>query len=588
MTRQSDSRSLICSTRSDCNQCQQNGVASVIPPIQISKIIDEIDLSVVITNHTGSIIYENIYATQHRLPKQNYGIGQVEPLLDPAIIGKKNRTTILTSLQKLKRWQFDQKIPVDNRLTIWQRVVMTAIFDVNDVLCHIVILRYDITNERSSLEQLLYSTRHDRLTKLVNKDYFIEQTQKELADTIDQMTHLAVLILDIDSFHVINEAHGYAIGDQLLRDIAARLTAELLDTRLVGRLSGDKFIILYNNVTELNKIFDCIESIQRIFNRKFEFADRSILVSVCIGAALNSGTSDAIQLLRDADSAMHHAKADGKNNYAIFNEQLEHAVLRTSQIEVALRSAIEKNELSVYFQPIVDSSTGVIACAEALIRWHNPVLGHISPAEFIPIAEQSGQIVKVGTWVLEQVCQQVAAWRKLRSNIYACVNVSAVQLIEHYQFYHTFETLINQYGLVTADLELEVTESLMLDHDERHAETLKQLVSARCRFAIDDFGTGFSSLRTLSKFEFHKLKIDKSFVQNVSNSSRDRAVTEAIAQIAKTLDMQITAEGVETAEMLTFCQSLGCDFIQGYLFYKPMPAAELLAKIGQPHHNSQS
>ncbi|MCF4009555.1 putative bifunctional diguanylate cyclase/phosphodiesterase [Rheinheimera sp. UJ63] len=574
-------RPVICAERASCVKCEQVEIVNTLPVAVIAKIVDEVALSVVITDHQGIIRYANRHATSVTDLPQQRQVNETDPLLDELLIGEQNKAIILSSLIKQKRWQFDQKIVLHDDTTQWERVSMSAISDDEGKLCHIVIYRHDITEERNSLEQLFYNSRHDRLTKLVNKDFCIEQLQKSLATFSSDNCNIALLVLDIDNFHVINEAHGYSIGDQLLKDIAARLTTQLPTAKLIGRLSGDKFILLFNGVNALYSVLDNIETIQRIFNREFEFTDRSILTSVCIGVSLSSGGSDAIQLLRDADSAVHHAKASGKNSYVIFNEQLKHGVLRSSQIEVAMRSAISNNELAVYFQPIVDSHSGQIVCAEALLRWHNPALGWISPAEFIPIAEQSGQIVKLGNWVLEQVCQQVAQWRQLALPLYACVNVSAVQLIEHYQFYATFMALLERYDLTSADLELEVTESLMLDNDERHAETLQQLIAAQCRFAIDDFGTGFSSLKTLSQFEFHKLKIDKSFIQNVLTSKRDRSVTQAIAQIAKTLDMQITAEGVETDEMLQFCKSLECDFIQGFLFYKPMTAKALFALLQQ-------
>ncbi len=572
---------VICSSHKDCDKCEPTELVSTLPVTMIAKIVDEIALSVVITDHQGLLIYQNNFARANPNVNLSRGLGQYDPLLDSELISPQNKTTILNCLQKQKRWQFDQKHIITKRLTVWERVTMTAVCDEQDKLCHIVIYRQDITDERSSLEQLFYNARHDRLTKLVNKDYMLEQLQNALTQLPDANANIAVVIIDIDNFHMINEAHGYVIGDQLLKDIAARLTTELNAATLVGRLSSDKFIILFSGINELYTVLDYVESIQRLFDREFKFTDKNILVSVCIGVSLSAGCTDAIQLLRDADSAMHHAKASGKNSYVVFNDQLKHSVLRTSQIEVALRNAIANNEFAVYFQPIVDSQSRKIVCAEALLRWHNPILGQISPMDFIPIAEQSGQIVKMGEWVLKQVCQEVAKWRKLGHSTYACVNVSAVQLIEHYQFYATFAQLLKDYQLTPADLELEVTESLMLDNDERHAETLQQLLNAKCRFAIDDFGTGFSSLKTLSKFEFHKLKIDKSFIQSCLSSKRDRFVTQAIAQIAKTLDMQVTAEGVETEEMLAFCQSLECDLIQGYLFYKPMPADEFFALLQQ-------
>ncbi|MCC5451837.1 EAL domain-containing protein [Rheinheimera sp. UJ51] len=572
---------LICSKQSHCLEYDGVGVTQAMPVGLIAKIVDDIALSVVITDQHGRVCYANHHAKNNVNAAQSLKLNHYDPLLDEQQIGEHNKTTILSALKKQKQWQFDYKTQQHGYATTWEQVSMSAICDEQDNLCYIVIYRHDITAERNSLEQLSYNNSHDRLTGLVNKEYVLTQLETQLTTQTATASHIAVLVLDIDNFHAINDAHGYNIGDQLLKDIAARLTTGLPHAHLIGRLSGDKFIVLFKGITERYIVDDYIESIQQLFSHEFDFTDKSILTSVCIGVSLSAGASDAIQLLRDADSAVHHAKASGKNSYVVFNEQLKHGVLRSSQIEVAMRSAISNNELAVYFQPIVDSHSGQIVCAEALLRWHNPALGWISPAEFIPIAEQSGQIVKLGNWVLEQVCQQVAQWRQLALPLYACVNVSAVQLIEHYQFYATFMALLERYDLTSADLELEVTESLMLDNDERHAETLQQLIAAQCRFAIDDFGTGFSSLKTLSQFEFHKLKIDKSFIQNVLTSKRDRSVTQAIAQIAKTLDMQITAEGVETDEMLQFCKSLECDFIQGFLFYKPMTAKALFALLQQ-------
>ena len=570
---------LICVTKTDYTACDQVTHNKSLPETAMISVVDDIAFSLVITDAEGYVFYANHYATAHADQPNQPSLGKIDPLLDEAIIGATNKTIILASLKKNQRWQFDHKITTTSQATIWENVVMSAKLDANNNLCHIAIYRRDITDGRISLEQLLDSARYDRLTKLANKDHILEQMQYKLALATKPNLYSALFIIDVDNFHIINEAHGYTIGDDVLKVIAARLTHELPNTSLIGRLSGDKFICVYDDVSKDYGILDRIESVQRLFNLEFTLSDRNILLSVCVGVSFSENCTDAVQLLRDADSAMHHAKSLGKNCYAIFDEQLQQAVHRTSQIEVAMRNAILNNELEVFYQPIVTSNTHQIICAEALLRWHSPRLGFISPAEFIPIAEQSGQIVKIGNWVLQQVCEQVATWRKLGDSTYACVNVSAVQLIEHYQIHATFQSQLEHYGLTAHDIELEVTESLMLDNDERHAATLKSLIDANCRFAIDDFGTGFSSLQTLSKFNFHKLKIDKSFIQKVFDSSRDQPLTTAIAQIAKTLNMQITAEGVETQQMLEFCQSLDCDFIQGYFFHKPMPAADFYALL---------
>lgn len=580
---QQNNARLICNSKPGCNKCSDNEQHTEIPHSTMAQIVNELGMSLVVTDAKGYVLYANGFAENCADRAEQPRVGMLDPLLDESLIGADNKAIILSSLQTKKRWQFDHKINALSTSATWENVSMSATTDINGGLCNIVIYRNDITDERCSLEQLIYTSRHDRLTKLANKDHALEQLQLKLSTLAATKTQSALFIIDVDNFHMLNEAHGYTAGDNVLKEIAIRLTHELSDTSLIARLSGDKFICVYDNVSELYDVLDKIESVQNMFNREFNFSDRSILLSVCIGVSFSAGCSDAVQLLRDADSAMHHAKTMGKNCYAVFDQQLKQSALRTSQIEFAMRRAITNNEFEVFFQPIVDGGDHQITCAEALLRWHNPDLGFISPTEFIPIAEQSGQLVKIGNWVLQQVCKQVAAWRALGNNTYACVNVSAVQLIEHYQFHATFHSLIKQYGLTAADIELEVTESLMLDNDERHAATLKNLVDANCRFAIDDFGTGFSSLTTLSKFNFHKLKIDKSFIQNVFNSPKDRALTQAIAQIAKTLDMQITAEGVETLQMLEFCQSLGCDFIQGYYFYKPMPAADFYALLKKSH-----
>ena len=398
----------------------------------------------------------------------------------------------------------------------------------------------------------------------------------------------AVLFLDLDHFKVINDSLGHLIGDQLLVAIAGRLKTCLRSSDLAARLGGDEFTIL---IEELNEISDAIcvaERIQKELALPLDFGGQEVFTTASIGIALSRDGFDAHpyskpeDLLRDADLAMYRAKTSGKARYEIFNPDMHAQAVARLQLETALRRAVERQEFRVHYQPIVSLETGGINGFEALVRWQHPQWGLVSPAKFIPIAEEIGLIISIDRWVLAQACRQIQQWQQYYLPLKVSVNLSGQQFKQPDLIKHIDQTL-QQTGLDAQSLNLEITENVIMDHGESVTTALSQLRALGVQLSIDDFGTGYSSLGRLHHFPINVLKIDRSFVSRLGVDERNLEITETIVTLAQKLGVDVTAEGVETAEQLAYLRELKCEYGQGYFFSRPLDteAAEALLVLNR-------
>ncbi|HEY9859025.1 MAG TPA: EAL domain-containing protein [Candidatus Obscuribacterales bacterium] len=432
----------------------------------------------------------------------------------------------------------------------------------------------DVTERKQVEEQLLHDAFHDVLTGLPNRALFIDRLGLAIERSKRPGSNLfAVLFLDLDRFKVINDSLGHMIGDQLLIAIARRLEACLRGGDTVARLGGDEFTILLEDIVDIHDATRIANRIHQALLSPFNLQGQEVFTSVSIGIALSeTGYDWPEDLLRDADTAMYRAKSLGRACHEVFDRTMHLRAVELLHLETDLRRAIERQELQLYYQPIVSLTTGKIHGFEALIRWQHPERGLISPAEFIPVAEETGLIVPIGLWVLREACQQTQKWQKQFSDNFPLtisVNLSGKQFSQP-DLIEQIEQILQATSLDARSLKLEITESVMMENAESAAKMLLKLKALGVQLHIDDFGTGYSSLSYLHRFPIDQLKIDCSFVKRMGVDDESAEIVRAIVTLAHNLGMHVTAEGVETAEQLMHLRTLECEYGQGYFFFKPL------------------
>jgi diguanylate cyclase (GGDEF)-like protein len=429
----------------------------------------------------------------------------------------------------------------------------------------------DVTERERSDEQIAHLAHYDALTDLPNRVLFREQLEDAL-NKVQPGEQLAVLYIDIDEFKSVNDALGHSIGDELLKAVAGRLRGCLRQTDTAARLGGDEFAVIQTAVRRPSDTIHLVERIYLAIREPFECAGHLITTDASIGVAVapEDGT-DLDQLLKNADMAMYGAKADGRRTYRFFEPGMDARAKARRILELELRQAIKDGGFEVYYQPLINLRDDKISACEALLRWRHPTRGMISPAEFIPIAEETGLINQLGDWVLNTACSEAARWPV---HIGVAVNVSPVQFKSRTLALNVAAALAAS-GLAARRLELEITEAVLIRDDEAALEVLHQLRQLGVRIALDDFGTGYSSLAYLQRFPFDKIKIDRCFIKDIASADGSSSIVQAVVTIATASHMTTTAEGVETQQQLELLRELGCTEMQGYLFSPAIPAAEI-------------
>jgi len=438
----------------------------------------------------------------------------------------------------------------------------------------------DISSRKGAEERIQYLATHDGLTGLPNRVMFQQLLGLSIETSRRYGRKLAVLFIDLDRFKVINDTLGHEAGDVLLREIGARLRECLRASDVVARLGGDEFVVLLQEVNDPAQAASVARNILSVVMKPVVILGQECRVTASIGVCLHPDDGqDDQSIMKNADMAMYLAKEEGKNNFQFFTSRMKpHSIERLS-LETNLRRALELDELTLHYQAKVNFRTGAITGVEALLRWHNPELGSVSPARFIPLAEETGLIVPIGKWVLRTACAQSVAWQKQGlPPVRMSVNLSMRQMNDE-GLIREIEAVLAETGLDPSLLELEVTESTIMHNAERAVRLLTSIKELGVRLAIDDFGTGYSSLAHLKRFPIDTLKVDRSFIREVPNDAEDRAIAEAIIAMGKTLSLTVVAEGVETPEQQAFLSDRLCDEMQGYYFSTPVAAqdfAELL------------
>ncbi len=433
----------------------------------------------------------------------------------------------------------------------------------------------DITQQRQSEAQIRHMAHHDALTGLPNRTLLQDRIAQAIAKARRNDEILALLFIDLDRFKLINDSLGHAIGDRLLQAVASRLLAVTRAADTVARLGGDEFVVLLGDLGQPETARRVAQKVLQALAQPVAVEGHTLLVTPSIGiCAFPNDGQDVDTLMRNADTAMYHAKQVGRNNFQFFTQAMNEAAQQRLQLENDLRYAVERGELGLQYQPQIDLRTGGIVGFEALVRWRHPQRGLVSPAEFIPAAEETGLIGAIGEWVLRAACAQAVAWHQSgHAFLQAAVNCSARQFQDD-GFVAAVDRILRDSGMPAQRLELEITESVILQRSEDVNARFQALEDMGVRISIDDFGTGYSSLSYLKRLSIHQLKIDQSFVRDIGTDPNDAAIVSAIVTIAHALGLEVVAEGVETAEQLGFLRAVGCDAAQGYLFSRPLAAVE--------------
>jgi diguanylate cyclase (GGDEF)-like protein len=445
---------------------------------------------------------------------------------------------------------------------------------VKELNCHIAEQKRIGEELEQSKNHFRHAAFHDELTDLPNRALLAENLRLEIERAQQHEDCLfAVLFLDLDRFKIVNDSLGHSIGNQLLIAIARRLESCVRESDMVARLGGDEFAILVTDIRNLSEATEMAERVQEKLQAPFNLSGHEVFTTASIGIALSAiGYEHPENVLRDADTAMYRAKAQGKACYEIFDEGMHSRAVYLLQLETDLRRALEKEEFCVYYQPIVSLENGKLAGFEALVRWQHPERGMISPVEFIGMAEEHGFILPLGQWVLEQACRQLVEWQSQslsNRSLFMSVNLSAKQMAQT-KLVKQIKQVLEETNLDPALLKLEITESAVMENAEMAVIVLKQLKALGVQLSVDDFGTGYSSLSYLHRFPLDTLKIDRSFVSRIGEADENGEIVRTIVTLAENLGMDVVAEGIETLGQLSELKRLNCRYGQGYLFARPL------------------
>ena len=433
----------------------------------------------------------------------------------------------------------------------------------------------DITAKHEAEQKIQFLAYHDPLTGLPNRVLLEDRLQQAIALAERGHHGLALVFMDLDNFKKINDSLGHAAGDALLQEVATRLKRCVRDTDTISRQGGDEFVLVLGGLHGSEGSLPVLTKIMESLQAPFVCEGNELSTSASMGVALYPQDGDNFDILRKkADMAMYRAKEAGRSTYRFFDEAMDEEAIEHLLMRSGLRRAIERGEFVLHYQPQIDIASGQVVGVEALLRWEHPEFGLVAPGRFIPVAEESGLIVPIGAWVIEEACRQAMAWRRAGlPELVMAVNLSAAQFRRN-GIEDTVARALQHSGLVPALLELELTESILLQDVEQVLATVQRLKQLGVQLAIDDFGTGYSSLSYLKRFDIDKLKIDQSFIRDLASDPDDAAIVRAIIQMAHSLGLRAIAEGVETAELLQQLRSFGCDEAQGYHYARPMPAAD--------------
>lgn len=557
---------------------------------KLSKAIEQSPSSVLICDRQWRIEFVNQKFSQLTGHHAREIIGKHPGMLaDEGAIQTDTRNlwqNIRLQVQRVGVWQGEVNSVRKSGERFWEQVVVTPIKQSDGTVSNYLILGEDISIRKRYEQQLLRQANYDILTGLPNRMLALDRLKLALAHARRENSLVGVMFLDLDNFKHINDTMGHDAGDNLLIEAARRISSCLRGTSTVARLGGDEFLVILPGLSGPEATEQVADRILQTFGTPFLVNGQEVFVTTSIGISIYPVDSDnSGNLLQHADAAMYQAKSKGKSAYERFAPEMKEVSHERLQIESRLRRALELAEFELYYQPIVETASGKLTGAEALIRWNNPTMGMVMPDKFIPLAEETGLITPIGQWVLEEACRAAVRWHESTGRALSiAVNVSPRQFRDP-GFIDTVFQALAQSGLEPHLLELEITERLILDNTIETAHILTRLDSYGIRLSVDDFGTGFSALSYLKSYPFDTLKIDKSFISDVTREKDDAALVKAIINMAHSLGLNVIAEGVENEAQTHFLRQENCDFAQGYFYSRPAPESEFESWIRTNHRS---
>ncbi|MGK7946111.1 MAG: putative bifunctional diguanylate cyclase/phosphodiesterase [Microcystaceae cyanobacterium] len=541
----------------------------------IDTIIDAVQDSVILVDHTYQILMINqvtsklLGYSEHELLNQSLRYILADNITDISRIEQSLRTnTEVTYLAK-------------NRQPITVSLSSRFIYDDEGDAIAIICIAKDISKEKQ-MEQLIthskaalyYDLYHDKLTGLPNRKFFIEQLEQSLKKTYDnENCCFSVLVIDLDQFKLINNSYGHLIGDNLLLQVVERFQKCLHSEVILARLGGDEFGMIINHFGNLDYTLSIVDCLKKDLSLPFQLDGYEVYSSASIGIAIGNANYQKVEeILRDAEAALSQAKMKDKASYTIFHQQMYWDTVNRLELDQDLRRAIERNEFELRYQPIVELNTQQVRGFEVLTRWKHPEKGFIPPADFIPVTEENGLIIPLSNWVFEEACQQLFQWQQISDNfqdITLSLNLSVKQLSQS-NLVENVKNMIQEIGINSHHVKLEITESSIMENPEKACSVLNEFKALGIKISLDDFGTGYSSLSYLHRFPIDILKIDRSFIKDITEKTDKLRLTQIIIELANHFGMEVIAEGIETPEQVEQLQQLGCQFGQGYYFDRPL------------------
>jgi len=543
--------------------------------LTLSQAIEQSPISMILTNIDSKIEYVNSAFERISGYSASDVIGQDASILKSGLTPKSLYKELWDTISRGDAWQGELQNKKKNGDIFWEHAHIAPIFDNVGVAKHYLALKQDVTQYKLQEERIIQQAHYDSLTGLPNRLLSLERLSQMLKDAFRSQNNVAVLFLDLDDFKKVNDSLGHSIGDELLVQAAARLKNTISNNDLVGRLGGDEFIIILGNINSPAEVEVIATKMLKRFYQPFVLNNRELVSTVSIGIALYPHNSeDPKELLRQADSAMYYSKDRGRNTYNFYTHQMDQDINRRLRVEEQLRNALKRKEFEVYFQPLVEIKSRKIIGAEALLRWKNALLGQVTPDEFIPIAEQTGLIIPIGQYVIDIAFNATKKWQQqFQSQFKIAINVSPKQFREN-TFIDMLKMQLEKHQIHVSSVELEITEGVLLNGDPIINSNLTSINDIGVSISMDDFGTGYSSLSYLRSYPFDTLKVDKSFINDITVDPGDLELVGAAIAMGHGLNLKVVAEGIETEEQYHLLRSLKCDYGQGYLFSKPLPRAE--------------
>jgi diguanylate cyclase (GGDEF)-like protein/PAS domain S-box-containing protein len=547
---------------------------------KLSEAVEQSPAAVVIVDRDGTVEYVN----RRYVETSGYATDEVIGRPLPSLAGEgapaEQAKIMWEALTAGRSWDGEVFCRRKGGEGLWEHATATPIRRDDGTVTHFLISKEDITLRKAYEQRLLRQANYDELTGLPNRILALDRLNQALARLPRERRLLALLFVGIDNFKSINDTFGHQIGDRLLRDASARIRGCVREEDTVARFGGDQFLVLLGGIDGTVDAEIVARKVIDLFVRPFHLDGNEVFVSASVGISVAPiDSNDPHILMANADAALNLAKEEGRATSRFFTADLNRRARRRLSLETHLRRALAHDEMELHFQPVVAAADGRLAGVEALLRWRNPELGAVPPDAFIPVAEETGLIVPIGDWVLTAACRQVGAWRAAGLAVpRVAVNISGRQFTGGHLAQVAARVLVDS-RLPPDALELEITESLLVRDSPEIASTIQALDGMGVMLSVDDFGTGYSSLGYLKRFPVDRLKIDRSFIRDVTADPADAALVEAIVAMAHKLGMEVTGEGVETAEQLDFLRRSGCDLVQGFLLCHPLPAAELTPRL---------